>query len=104
MGHTNRRFWVDLCLGDSVEDTYFAVKSVVFELLKQNVIPVILGGSQDLSYAQYRAYDDYGSMVNYVNVDSRFDLGNTEEAITPTSFVGKILQLMSLIICLIIQT
>ncbi|MDQ7918375.1 formimidoylglutamase [Mesonia sp. MT50] len=79
----------DIMLGDSVEDTYFAVKSVVFELLKQNVIPVILGGSQDLAYAQYRAYDDYGSMVNYVNVDSRFDLGNTEEAITPTSFVGK---------------
>lgn len=75
--------------GDSVEDTYFAVKSVVFELLKQNVIPIILGGSQDLAYAQYRAYDDYGSMVNYVNVDSRFDLGNTEKSITSSSFVGK---------------
>jgi len=79
----------DIVSGDSVEDTYFAVKSVVFELLKQNVIPVILGGSQDLAYAQYRAYDDYGSMVNYVNVDSKFDLGNTEEAITSSSFVGK---------------
>ncbi|MDT0293506.1 formimidoylglutamase [Mesonia ostreae] len=79
----------DIMSGDSVEDTYFAVKSVVFELLKQNVIPVILGGSQDLAYAQYRAYDDYGSMVNYVNVDSRFDLGNTEEDITSCSFVGK---------------
>lgn len=79
----------DIVAGDSVEDTYFAVKSVVFELLKQNVIPIILGGSQDLAYAQYRAYDDYGSMVNYVNVDSRFDLGNTEEEITSYSFVGK---------------
>jgi len=79
----------DIIAGDTVEDTYYAIKTVVFDLLKLKVIPIILGGSQDLAYAQYRAYDDYGSMVNYVNIDACFDLGNTEESITSSSFVGK---------------
>lgn len=79
----------DIIAGDSVDDTYFAIKSVTFDLLKRNIIPIILGGSQDLAYAQYRAYDDYGSMVNYVNVDAKFDLGNTDAPITSTSYVGK---------------
>lgn len=79
----------DIQAGESVEDTYFALKQVVFELHKQKVIPIILGGSQDLVYANYRAYDDHGSMVNLVNVDSRFDLGDADLPISNTSYVGK---------------
>ncbi|HSM63248.1 MAG TPA: hypothetical protein VK833_04850, partial [Gillisia sp.] len=50
--------------GEIVEDTYFALQSLVKGLLKQNIIPIILGGSQDLIYAQYRAYDFVEQMVN----------------------------------------
>ena len=81
----------DIRKGDTVEDTYFAVRTVVEALLKNKIIPIILGGSQDCAYAQYRAYDKSGSMVNMVNVDSNFDLGDAEKPISNKSYVGKII-------------
>ncbi|MAN59488.1 MAG: arginase [Flavobacteriaceae bacterium] len=81
----------DICRGESVQDTYFAVKTVIAALLERNIMPLILGGSQDLLYAQYRAYDDRGNMVNLVNVDSNFDLGDAEKPINNKSYVGKII-------------
>ena len=81
----------DIEKGDTVADTLFAVKQITEELLLKKVIPIILGGSQDMAYGQYRAYDGIGKMVNYVNVDSRFDLGDAEKPMTNKSYVGKII-------------
>jgi formiminoglutamase len=77
--------------GDTVEDTYFAVKTVVSALLDRNIIPLLLGGGQDVAYAQYRAHDDQDEMVNLVNVDSKFDLGDAEANITNHSYMSKII-------------
>ncbi len=81
----------DIEKGETVQDTYFAMKSVISDLLKENIIPLILGGSQDLVYAQYRSYDTLGNMVNIVNIDSKFDLGDAENPISNKSYVGKII-------------
>ena len=81
----------DIAKGASVEDTYFAVKTVVQALLEKNIIPLLLGGSQDTLYAQYRAYDSQSKMVNMVNVDTNFDLGDAEKPMTNKSYVGKII-------------
>lgn len=80
----------DIEAGATVEDTYFAVQSLVEGLIKQDIIPVIIGGSQDLVYAQYRAYDKLDQMVNLVNIDSKFDLGDAEKMMSSESYVGKI--------------
>ena len=45
--------------GASIEDTYFVVKSLVAELIKKRIIPVVIGGSHDLTYPMYRAYDNF---------------------------------------------
>jgi len=81
----------DIEKGETAQDTYFAFKTVVSDLLKEKIIPLILGGSQDLVYAQYRAYDSLGNMVNIVNVDSNFDIGDADKPISNKSFVGKII-------------
>ncbi len=81
----------DINKGESVEDTYFALKEAIVILVKKNIIPVILGGSQDLTYANYRAYDSLIPMVNIVNVDSKFNLGDSAKPIKNNSFVGKII-------------
>ena len=78
-------------MGNTISDTYFALSSVVSSLLKQNIIPVIIGGGQDLTYANYRAYDSLEQTVNLVTVDSRFDLGTIENEITSTSFLSPII-------------
>ena len=80
----------DIQKGETVEDTYFALQTLVSALIKKRIIPIIIGGSQDLIYAQYRAYDRVEQMVNLVNIDSRFDLGDAEAPISNKSYVGKI--------------
>jgi arginase family enzyme len=81
----------DILAGNSVEDTFFAVKKVVASLIKKKIIPIVIGGSQDLTYALYRAYDDLEQMVNLVAVDSQFDFGKESEAISATSYLTKII-------------
>ena len=77
--------------GHSTEDTYFALRSTVDALIRMNIIPVILGGSQDLSYAQFLGYKDLEQTINVVAIDSVFDLGNPDDDITNTSYLGKII-------------
>ncbi len=81
----------DVTPGNEVSDTYYLVQEVLSSLLQRDIIPIIIGGSQDLVYAQYRSFDILEQMVNLANVDHRFDLGNSSEPITNTSFVGKII-------------
>ena len=81
----------DLIIGASVEDTYFAVTELIQALLQQKIIPVVLGGSQDLTYANYRAYDTIKPMINIVNIDKSFDLGDSSKPITNSSYLGKVI-------------
>lgn len=76
--------------GNTVQDTYFAVKSSVEYLLKKNIIPIIIGGGQDITYANYRAYDNLEQTVNLVAIDSRFDLGSIEDDLNSKSYVSRI--------------
>ncbi|SDB52827.1 Arginase family enzyme [Flavobacteriaceae bacterium MAR_2010_188] len=81
----------DIAEGDSIEDTYFALRTTLTVLLEKNIIPIILGGSQDLTYCNYRAFDNIVPMVNVVNVDSSFDLGDSSTPIKNDSYLGKII-------------
>jgi formiminoglutamase len=81
----------DINKGESVEDTYFALKTTIAILIKKNIIPIVIGGTQDLTYPNYRAYDTIMPMVNIVNVDCKFDLGDSAKPIKNDSFVGKII-------------
>ena len=76
--------------GASVEDTYFVVKSLVAELIKKRIIPVVIGGSQDLTYPMYRAYDNLDQMVNLVSVDNQFDFSK-ENKLDSESYLSKII-------------
>jgi len=77
--------------GHDVEDTYYALKSTVDHLIRNNVVPIILGGSQDLTYAQFLGYEKLEQTINVVTVDSTFDMGNPEEDTTNTAYLGKII-------------
>ena len=81
----------DLVLGDTVSDTYLALQSIVSELLKNNIIPVIIGGSQDITYANYRSYDYLEKTVNIVNIDPNFDIGDSSKPMKNNSYLGKII-------------
>ena len=80
----------NILAGNSIEDTYFALKKVASSLIKNNIIPVVIGGSQDLTYSLYRAYDDLEQMVNLVAVDSQFDFGKESDVVSASSYLTKI--------------
>ncbi|WP_035658718.1 formimidoylglutamase [Flavobacterium seoulense] len=81
----------DILPGNSKEDTYFAVRKVVSDLIKKKIIPIIIGGSQDLTYSMYRAYDELEQMVNLVAIDSKFDFGKEEEEMSSNSYLSKMI-------------
>ncbi|MDZ7776198.1 MAG: formimidoylglutamase [Bacteroidales bacterium] len=81
----------NLISGDTLQDTYFALSAVVSTLIDHRVIPIILGGSQDLTYANYRAYETNGQIINIAAVDAKFDLGNTHQDINAQSYLSKII-------------
>ena len=81
----------DINKGESVEDTYFALRTAISFMVSKDIIPIILGGTQDLTYANYRAYDNLVPMVNIVNIDCQFNLGDSTKPIKNTSFIGKII-------------
>lgn len=77
--------------GHEITDTYYALTSVVTQLINQNVIPLILGGSQDLTFANYNAYETLGKVVNILAVDNSFDMGKTEDEIHSGNYLNKII-------------
>ena len=89
--HTTIADLGDIKKGESVEDTYYALQTTIAILIEKNIIPLIIGGSQDLTYANYRAYDNLGPMVNIVNVDCNFDLGDSAKPIKNNSYLGKVI-------------
>jgi len=92
--HWNSLKMVDLGnlkTGNTLEDTYFALKEVITELLTLDVLPIIIGGPQDLTFANYLGYEPFNKIVNITSVDSVFDLGHHHEDINTHSWLSKII-------------
>jgi len=74
--------------GKNLSDTYYAFKRVLEEILSCQSIPLIIGGSQDLTYYQYRAFDQKETMINMVSIDYGFDLGDSKEDLNNHNFLS----------------
>lgn len=81
----------NLLPGGSVDDTYFALNQVVSELVKKDIVPVVIGGSQDLTVAMYAGYENLEQMINVLSIDNRLDLGDPEKNISASGFVSQML-------------
>lgn len=69
--------------GQSIKDTYVALKNILEELIKKDIVPVVIGGGQDLTYAQYTAYEELEQRVEVAVIDSKFDLDQENDERTP---------------------
>lgn len=81
----------NLKVGDTTQDTYFALSSILEDLIKNNILPIIIGGSQDLTYANFLAYKNLEQTINLVTIDSKFDLGVPDEDLNSQNFLTKII-------------
>jgi formiminoglutamase len=76
--------------GEKPEDTYAAMRYLLTELLELNIIPIVLGGSQEATYHMYRAYDKLEQSVNLVSADPRFDLGDINLPLNDENYLSHI--------------
>jgi len=62
--------------GDTFEDSVIALKMVTETLLKENIVVIILGGTNELAWGQYLAYEKVCKNLEYVCISPNFDLKN----------------------------
>ena len=60
--------------GATLTDSYAAVKTVLAELLRMNKTVVILGGSHDITLAQYFAYKELQQVIEATCIDATINL------------------------------
>lgn len=77
--------------GESVNDTLFALSSCVKYLLERKIVTIILGGTQDLAYAQFTAYEGLNQNLNIVEVDSKIDLKQNDVSPINSNHLYKII-------------
>jgi len=76
--------------GANLQDTYAALQAIVSELLEQNKKVVILGGSHDITLAQYNAYASLEKIAEVACVDAAIDL-NMDSVLMADNFLMDLL-------------
>ncbi len=76
--------------GETLHDTYAALRTVISELLQHKKRVVILGGSHDIMLAQYSAYAELKQIVEVANVDATIDI-NIDPALPSEGFLMPML-------------
>ena len=81
----------NLNTGIDLDETYTRLSEVCRILLENNVMPVILGGTHDLTFGQYRGYEDMEKLISLVNIDAFLDLDDGKESPLARQHIHKIL-------------
>lgn len=81
----------NLNIGIDLDETYTRISEVCRILLENNVMPVLLGGTHDLDYGQYRGYEDMQKLISFLNVDAFLDLDDGKNAPASHKHIHKML-------------
>ncbi len=76
--------------GESLKDSYAAIKTILAELIRLNKTVLLLGGSHDITLAQYYAYIELNQQVEATCIDSVIDL-RSESPIRSENFLMEML-------------
>ncbi len=77
--------------GMTLEETQLRIKEVCGILLEHNVLPVLIGGTHDLDYGQFMAYEHMDKLISILNVDAFLDLEETERLGASRQHIHKML-------------
>lgn len=73
------------------KEMYQNLTKVISSLIESNIVPILVGGTQALTYAMYRAYDKVKKNVTLCVLDSKFDLGSVESHIHSENYLSHII-------------
>ncbi|TRX61351.1 formimidoylglutamase [Fulvivirga sp. M361] len=77
--------------GIDADETLGRVTEVCRMLIDSNVLPVIIGGSQDLDFGQFQAYEHMDKLISLLNVDAFLDMEEEKSAPANHRHIHKIL-------------
>lgn len=81
----------NLNAGIDLDESYVRISEVCRILLENNVMPLILGGTHDLDYGQYRGYEEMEKLISLLNIDAFLDLDDNKESAPANQHIHKIL-------------
>lgn len=81
----------DLVSGKTSEDTHYILQEVLSACHYKNTIPVIVGGSDDLSLSLFSALNFHQKNIYYTKISNTVSLSGAGEGITEENFLSKIL-------------
>lgn len=80
--------------GHTEADTNFALSEVMSSLIGNKIFPIIIGGSQSLTFGMYKAYETLERIINIAIIDSKFDLGGEPvNELNSSNYLSKIILL-----------
>ena len=68
----------NVAIGETWKDTQAIISQIFKAIIAKDAVPVLLGGTEQLAYGQYKAYQELDRVVNIVNIDSEFDIDFSE--------------------------
>ena len=77
--------------GGSVNDTYYAIRDVLLELMERDMISIILGGSQDLSRGVFLALEKQEGLHQILTIDSMLDFSGKVDVVNSRNYLNQIL-------------
>jgi formiminoglutamase len=77
-------------IGKNMSDTYAALKVVIHELMELDKLVVVLGGSHDLTLAQYQAFAEKKKAIDAAGIDAVIDI-NLESPLRSENFLMEML-------------
>ena len=81
----------ELKLLSTRKESFKLIQDVCIALLDSGVIPIIIGGGHDISYAVYKAYASLDKYITLTSVDKSFDIGKEKDNLASYSHLGKML-------------
>jgi formiminoglutamase len=64
----------NLRVGISLEESYMRLKEVCEYLIQKNIIPILIGSSNDMDYGQFLAYQSLDKLISLVTIDAKMDM------------------------------
>lgn len=80
----------DILPGETARDTRFAVREITDHLLQRGILPLFIGGGQEMTLPIFEAFELRETSVNLVSVDTRIDIMAKKE-VDAVSWIWHIL-------------
>lgn len=65
---------------EDAKENYYRLATILMKLLEKNYTVIFIGGTHELTYAQYLGYQEQYRSVNLVCIDERIDLKHAEKS------------------------